>query len=170
MLDLISEFYGEDYESVNDMLSELESEFAHSNIVELREGAVDEGSLAELTEQANSTPVIRFVNLVLYHAVQDGASDIHFEPFEHEFKIRYRIDGALMELAPPPKNLALPVISRIKVMSNLNIAERRLPQDGRLQMRLSTGKSISVSQRRLSSVKAVLRVLDKDTVSLNWLI
>lgn len=168
VLDLISEFYGEDYESVNDMLSELESEFAHSNIVELREGAVDEGSLAELTEQANSTPVIRFVNLVLYHAVQDGASDIHFEPFEHEFKIRYRIDGALMELAPPPKNLALPVISRIKVMSNLNIAERRLPQDGRLQMRLSNRQidfRVSTLPTQFGE-SVVLRVLDKDTVSL----
>lgn len=168
VLDLINEFYGEDYESVNDMLSELESEFAHGNIVELREGAVDEGSLAELTEQANSTPVIRFVNLVLYHAVQDGASDIHFEPFEHEFKIRYRIDGALMELAPPPKNLALPVISRIKVMSNLNIAERRLPQDGRLQMRLSNRQidfRVSTLPTQFGE-SVVLRVLDKDTVSL----
>ena len=77
---------------------------------------------------------MRFVNLVLYQAVQDRASDIHFEPFETEFRIRYRVDGALYEMAPPPKHLALPVISRIKVMANLNISERRLPQDGRINL------------------------------------
>ena len=69
---------------------------------------------------------------MLFQAVQDRASDIHFEPFEDEFKIRYRVDGALYEMSPPPKHLALPVISRIKVMANLNISERRLPQDGRI--------------------------------------
>ncbi len=84
-------------------------------------------------------PIVRFVNLVLSQAVQDRASDIHFEPFEDEFKIRYRVDGALYEMAPPPKHLALPVVSRIKVMANLNISERRLPQDGRIAFNL--GKS-----------------------------
>ncbi len=87
-----------------------------------------------LTTLANETPIIRFVNLVLFQAVQDRASDIHFEPFEDEFKIRYRVDGALYEMSPPPKHLALPVISRLKVMSNLDISERRLPQDGRISM------------------------------------
>ena len=81
---------------------------------------------------ANQAPIVRFVNLVLFQAVQDRASDIHFEPFETEFKIRYRVDGALYEMSPPPKHLALPVISRLKVMANLNISERRLPQDGRI--------------------------------------
>ena len=81
---------------------------------------------------ANEAPIVRFVNLVLYQAMQDRASDIHFEPFETEFHIRYRVDGALYEMAPPPKHLALPVISRLKVMANLNISERRLPQDGRI--------------------------------------
>ena len=85
-----------------------------------------------LAELANEAPIVRFVNLVLFQAVQDRASDIHFEPFEDEFKIRYRVDGALYEMSPPPKHLALPVISRIKVMANLNISERRLPQDGRI--------------------------------------
>ena len=77
-------------------------------------------------------PIVQFVNLVLQQAVPDRASDIHFEPFETEFRIRYRVDGALYEMSPPPKHLALPVISRIKVMANLNISERRLPQDGRI--------------------------------------
>ena len=87
-----------------------------------------------LADIANEAPIVRFVNLVLFQAVQDRASDIHFEPFEDEFKIRYRVDGALYEMSPPPKHLALPVISRIKVMANLNISERRLPQDGRITM------------------------------------
>ena len=89
--------------------------------------------LKSLEAEANATPIIRYVDLILYQAIQDRASDIHFEPFESEFKIRYRVDGSLYEMAPPPRHLALPVISRVKVMSNLNIAERRLPQDGRIQ-------------------------------------
>jgi type IV pilus assembly protein PilB len=81
---------------------------------------------ADLMEDlANKAPIVRFVNLVLFQAVQDRASDIHFEPFEDEVRIRYRVDGALYEMSPPPKHLALPVISRIKVMANLNISERR---------------------------------------------
>ena len=82
-------------------------------------------------------PIVKFVNLVLQQAVPDRASDIHFEPFETEFRIRYRVDGALYEMAPPPKHLALPVTSRIKVMANLNISERRLPQDGRINLTVS---------------------------------
>ena len=85
---------------------------------------------AAVEAEANATPIIRFVDLILYQAIQDRASDIHFEPFENEFKIRYRVDGALYEMSPPPRHLALPVISRVKVMANMNIAERRLPQDG----------------------------------------
>ncbi|NLB54267.1 MAG: type II/IV secretion system protein [Lentisphaerae bacterium] len=167
--EFISQFYGEDSASVSDLLSSLEAEITQSQTMDVGDENLDEGTLQQLTEQANSTPVIRFVNLVLYHAVQDGASDIHFEPFESEFKIRYRLDGALIELPPPPKNLALPVISRIKVMSNLNIAERRLPQDGRLQMRLSS-RSIDFRVSTLPTQfgeSVVLRVLDKDTVSLD---
>ena len=83
---------------------------------------------------ANQTPIIRFVNLVLKQAIKDKASDVHFEPFEDVFRIRYRIDGALYEMAPPPRNLAVPVISRIKVLSNMNISENRIPQDGRIEM------------------------------------
>src|SRR5436853_1996681 len=100
-------------------------------------------SEAGVEAEANATPIIRFVDLILYQAIQDRASDIHFEPFEDEFKIRYRVDGALYEMAPPPKHLALPVISRIKVMSNLNIAERRLPQDGRIQLNIG-GKQVDL--------------------------
>jgi hypothetical protein len=104
---------------------------------------------------ANETPIIRFVNLVLFQAVQDRASDIHFEPFEDEFKIRYRVDGALYEMSPPPKHLALPVISRIKVMANLDISERRLPQDGRISMQIA-GRNIDLA--RLDPAHAIWRI------------
>src|SRR5207248_1406588 len=92
---------------------------------------------AAVEAEANATPIIRFVDLILYQAILDRASDIHFEPFENEFKIRYRVDGALYEMSPPPRHLALPVISRVKVMANMNIAERRLPQDGRIQKHIA---------------------------------
>src|SRR5487761_2243321 len=100
---------------------------------EASEAADNEKLMADL---ANDVPIVKFVNLVLQQAVQDRASDIHFEPFETEFRIRYRVDGALYEMAPPPKHLALPVISRLKIMANLNISERRLPQDGRVSFPL----------------------------------
>src|SRR5581483_4468756 len=113
-------------------------------------------------------PIVRFVNLVLFQAVQDRASDIHFEPFEDEFKIRYRVDGALYEMAPPPKNLALPVVSRIKVMANLNISERRLPQDGRITFNLGD-RTIDLRVSTLPTQfgeSVVLRVLDRSAVNL----
>jgi len=96
----------------------------------------EEFNAAAAAAEANATPIIRYVDLILDRAVQAQASDIHFEPFEKEFKIRYRVDGALYEMEPPPRHLALPVTSRIKVMSNLNIAERRVPQDGRIQRQI----------------------------------
>jgi len=125
----------------------------------------DEAIVASL---ANEAPIIKYVNLVLYQAVQDRASDIHFEPFENEFRIRYRVDGALYEMAPPPKHLALPVISRIKVMANLNISERRLPQDGRVNFPLGN-RAIDLRVSTLPTQfgeSVVLRVLDRSTVNL----
>src|SRR5271156_7178363 len=82
-------------------------------------------------DAASSAPIVNYVNTVLAQAIQARASDIHFEPFEYDFKIRYRVDGALYEMSPPPRSLASAVTSRIKVMSQMNIAERRIPQDGR---------------------------------------
>ena len=124
--------------------------------------------LQDVTKIADATPVVKFVNLVLYQAVQDRASDIHFEPFEDEFKIRYRVDGALYEMSPPPKHLALPVTSRLKVMANLNISERRLPQDGRIALNLG-GKQIDFRISTLPTQfgeSVVLRVLDRSALSL----
>ena len=162
----INQFYGDESDAVNDMLSTLESEI---------EGVGDSVTLGEkddekgIEEAAGSTPVIRFVNLVLYQAINDRASDIHFEPFEKEFKIRYRVDGALYEMAPPPKRLAMPIISRIKVMSGLNISERRLPQDGRIQLHVG-GRLIDLRVSTLPTQfgeSVVLRVLDRSVVSLD---
>jgi type IV pilus assembly protein PilB len=162
----VNQLYGDDSESVNNMLKALEDEIEQADkFLELETAPDDRG----IEAAAGSAPVIRFVNLVLYQAVQDRASDIHFEPFESEFKIRYRVDGALYEMAPPPKRLALPVISRLKVMSGLNIAERRLPQDGRIQLNIG-GRQIDFRVSCLPTQfgeSVVLRVLDRGVVSLD---
>jgi len=165
---VIAELYGNISESVGEMLSALESELKEAgDIVEVKKGAAD--NVVELEQMANQTPVVRFVNLVLYQAVQDRASDIHFEPFENEFKIRYRVDGALYEMQPPPKSLALPVTSRIKVISGLNIAERRLPQDGRIKLTIG-GRSVDFRVSTLPTQhgeSVVLRILDQSVVQLD---
>lgn len=126
---------------------------------------------AEMSAEAAaaSAPIIKYVDLVMKQAIQDRASDIHFEPFEHDFKIRYRVDGALYEMAPPPRHLASPVISRVKVMSNLNIAERRLPQDGRIQREVA-GRQVDMRVSTLPTQfgeSVVLRVLDRSSVNLS---
>lgn len=126
------------------------------------------GLSISLDDAVNDVPVVKFVNLVLMQAVQDRASDIHFEPFEDEFKIRYRVDGALYEMAPPPKHLATPVTSRLKIMANLNISEKRLPQDGRISTVIS-GKQVDLRLSTLPTAfgeSVVLRVLDRGAVQL----
>lgn len=153
----INECYGGEGKAMDDILQQLQT------------GVDASLSAADLEAEANSAPIIRYVDLVLFQAIKERASDIHFEPFEKDFKIRYRVDGSLYEMAPPPVHLSLAIISRIKVMSNMNIAERRVPQDGRIvkqfgdrqvDMRVSTlptqyGESV------------VLRVLDRSSVNLS---
>jgi len=161
----IERFYGqEDNESFSEILKELD---ANKKIA--RE-VVEAGEDAKAAEAlANEVPIVKFVNLVLQQAVQDRASDIHFEPFETDFRIRYRVDGALYEMAPPPKHLALPVTSRIKIMANLNISEKRMPQDGRISLTVS-GKQIDLRVSCLPTAfgeSIVLRVLDRSSVSLD---
>ena len=120
-------------------------------------------------DAASEAPIIRYVDLVMQQAIMDRASDIHFEPFEHDFKIRYRVDGALYEMAPPPRHLASSIISRVKVMSNLNIAERRLPQDGRIQREVG-GRAVDMRVSTLPTQfgeSVVLRVLDRSSVNLS---
>ncbi len=160
--DRIKRYYGTDTSSMEDILKQL------GEAGELMTLRGDE-SAADVEAEANATPIIRFVDLILFQAIQDRASDIHFEPFENEFKIRYRVDGALYEMAPPPRHLALPVISRVKVMANMNIAERRLPQDGRIQKNIA-GRTIDMRVSTLPTQfgeSVVLRVLDRSTVNLD---
>ena len=161
----IEKFYPEGSESVNEILKELEEDKDIAREASAAE-AMDDAALIE--GLANDAPIVRFVNLVVFQAVQDRASDIHFEPFETEFRIRYRVDGALYEMSPPPKHLALPVISRLKVMSNLNISERRLPQDGRIAFQMGN-RMIDLRVSTLPTQfgeSVVLRVLDRTAVNL----
>jgi len=153
--------YGEpQVSSMEDLLGEFETVDA------LAGGTTTEEDVANAASQA---PIIRFVDLVLQEAVKAKASDIHFEPFEDQFRIRYRIDGSLYEMAPPPKNLAPAVIARVKVMSGLNIAERRIPQDGRIKTTIS-GRAVDLRVSTLPTQfgeSVVLRILDKSVVNLD---
>ena len=163
---LISKHYGEDSESVSDILKSLGADTDLAK--DAAEAAATEDAMG-MVDLANEVPIVRFVNLVIFQAIQDRASDIHFEPFEDEFKIRYRVDGALYEMAPPPLHLALPVISRLKVIANLNISERRLPQDGRISFPIA-GKQIDLRVSTLPTQfgeSVVLRVLDRSAVNLD---
>ncbi len=150
--DLINSLYGGESAAMKDLMQEL------NNM-----------QVSNETEDSAAAPVIRFVDLVITQAIKEKASDIHFEPFEKEFKIRYRVDGALYEMQPPPVHLAVPVISRVKVMANMNIAERRVPQDGRIVKQVGD-RSVDM---RVSSLptqygeSVVLRVLDRSSVNLN---
>jgi type IV pilus assembly protein PilB len=159
----IERCYGqEESESFAEILKELGDE-------KLTREAVSVGDDVKAAEElANQVPIVKFVNLVLQQAVLDRASDIHFEPFESEYRIRYRVDGALYEMAPPPKHLSLPVASRIKIMANLNISELRLPQDGRINLALG-GKMVDLRVSTLPTAfgeSIVLRVLDRSSVNL----
>jgi len=124
----------------------------------------DDSSGSEVSDSdIDDTPVVRFVNKVLLDAINSGASDIHLEPYEKEFRVRFRNDGVLHEVASPPRSLAMRIIARLKVMSRMNIAERRVPQDGRIKMNLSRNRSIDFRVNTLPTLygeKVVLRILD----------
>jgi type IV pilus assembly protein PilB len=163
--DLIKQHYGTDTTSMDEVLKQLGQAGELLSV----SGGRDGNGEAAVEAEANATPIIRFVDLILYQAIQDRASDIHFEPFENEFKIRYRVDGALYEMSPPPRHLALPVISRLKVMASMNIAERRLPQDGRIQKHIA-GRNVDLRVSTLPTQfgeSLVLRVLDRSIVNLD---
>ena len=126
--------------------------------------------IQQLKDLASEAPVIRLVSLIITNALEQRASDIHIEPFEDRLIVRYRIDGVLHEVESPPKRMSAPVISRVKILANLDIAERRLPQDGRIRLRIQ-GKEIDL---RVSTVptmhgeSVVMRILDKGGVALDW--
>jgi len=156
-------------EEAAETIGELIAEIGDNPELAKFQGRGESIDLDELREAAESTGVKKLVNLVLLQAIRDKASDIHFEPFEDEFKMRYRIDGVLFEMIPPPKHVAIAVSSRIKVMAHLNIAERRLPQDGRIEL-LVEGRPVDLRVSVLPTMfgeSVVLRVLDRTQVNLD---
>jgi type IV pilus assembly protein PilB len=144
--------------------AELEED---AEALELAKEASDEVNLDQLAASSEEAPVIRLANLILVQAIKDRASDIHIEPFEKTVRLRYRIDGALLDMPPPPSKLAVALASRLKIMSNLDIAERRLPQDGRMRVKVAS-RDYDLRVSFLPTVhgeKCVLRVLDKSNLS-----
>jgi type IV pilus assembly protein PilB len=153
--------------SMNEMLTEIA---ADAN-VEVLEGESDGSGVDvfELKESADEAPVVKLVNMVLVDAIRKGASDLHWEPYEKHFRIRFRIDGVLHEMLSPPKRLEPAIISRLKIMSNLDISERRVPQDGRIKLRFGA-REIDFRVSILPTIfgeKAVLRILDKESLQLD---
>ncbi|HEC03364.1 MAG TPA: pilus assembly protein PilB, partial [Phycisphaerales bacterium] len=152
-------------ENINELIDEIQGDTFLAEF-EGRNASID---LDELKELSESNPVKKLLNLVLLQAIRDKASDIHFEPFENEYKMRYRIDGVLYEMVPPPKYIAAALSSRIKVMADLDIAERRLPQDGRISLTVQ-GNPIDLRVSVLPTMfgeSVVLRVLDRSQASFN---
>jgi general secretion pathway protein E len=152
--DLIERYYGQGRSAMGTIVENLDG------------GVAVEDDVEHLRDLASEAPVIRLVNLILQRAVEQRASDVHIEPFENRLKVRYRIDGVLHEVEAPPSSSTAAVISRVKIMARLNIAERRLPQDGRIQLRVQ-GKELDL---RVSTVptsfgeSVVMRILDRESV------
>lgn len=160
--------YYSSQEDIESVLTEIEEESEGFEEVSGRTPS-ESIDLESLEEMANTAPVRRLLNLVLLQAIQDRASDIHFEPFEDEFKIRYRVDGILYEMVPPPRHLHMAMATRIKAMSGLDIAERRRPQDGRVELDIS-GNPVDLRISTLPTMfgeSVVCRVLDRRQVALD---
>jgi len=158
----VERYYGEEEESLGDVIDEAKKVSGKAIV----KGKKDVDKLKEIASQA---PVVKLLNMVLLRAIKEKASDIHFEPFEKDYKIRYRIDGICYDAAHPPKDLNLAISSRIKVMANLDVAESRLPQDGRIMMDIG-GKGVDLRVSALPTLygeSIVMRVLDKSVVSLS---
>ena len=158
----IARHYADKQDSIEDVIGQMEEKHPEKQ----GQGAYDIGSEEELV---NSAPIRKLLNMVMLLAIRDQASDIHFEPFEDEFKIRVKADGVLYEMVPPPRHLANAIVSRIKVMANLDIAERRLPQDGRIELSVG-GNSVDLRVSVLPTMfgeSVVMRVLDRTVVQLD---
>lgn len=162
----IQNYYVKSEETFDDIMEVIERKMG---LVEVKE---DEGTFIDLKilrDMASQEPVVKLINLLLLKAINDRASDLHFEPFEDVYKVRCRVNGILKDIAHPPKNMHLAMSSRIKVLANLDIAERRLPQDGRILM-VVEDKKIDIRVSTLSTMfgeAVVLRILDKSTVNLS---
>ena len=162
--DRISQYYGDASESVADMLKSLGEGLDGDASLKS-----DPNDVAALEGAANNNAIVKFVNMILYQGVVDRAADIHIEPFEHDFKIRYRVDGALYEVKAPDVSMAPAIISRVKIMANLNIAERRIPQDGRIAITVA-GRPVDLRVSCLPTThgeSVVMRILDQSATSLD---
>lgn len=162
----IERLYAGHHESIQDVVNQIEQDKGLAQLANRNQNTID---LEAIEEMAEAAPVRKLLNMVLLLAIKDKASDIHFEPFEEEYKMRYRVDGILYELVPPPRHLAPAIASRIKVMSNLDIAERRLPQDGKIQLALG-GNCVDIRVSTLPTMfgeSVVLRILDRSVIQLD---
>ncbi len=146
-------------DTLSDGLADLESEDLENLDISTGEASESEDG----NDAVDETPIVRFINKVLIDAIRQGASDIHFEPYEHDYRVRFRTDGVLREVIRPPRNLSSRLAARLKVMSQMDISERRVPQDGRIQMKLSRNRAIDFRVNTLPTLfgeKIVLRILD----------
>jgi type IV pilus assembly protein PilB len=162
----LEKYYESDKDTINNLIDELNSDKELKKAIESVESGKHDLNVEDL---ADSAPVRKLLNMVLLLAIKDHASDIHFEPFEDEFRIRIKADGVLFEMVPPPRHLAFAITTRIKVMANLDIAERRMPQDGRIELTVG-GHPIDLRVSVLPTLfgeSVVMRVLDRSVVSLN---
>jgi type IV pilus assembly protein PilB len=165
----IEKYYEAPTSSMSDMLSEITAEVGNVEVVEGSEEESAKVDIFELKESSEEAPVVKLVNMVLVDAIRKGASDLHWEPYDKVFRIRFRIDGVLHEMLAPPKRLEPAIISRLKIMANLDISERRVPQDGRIKLRYGQ-REIDFRVSVLPTIfgeKAVLRILDKDSLQLD---
>ncbi|MBQ3672564.1 MAG: type II/IV secretion system protein [Kiritimatiellae bacterium] len=161
----IAQYYGDANDSVADMIKQLGEGMTDDDAL----AGANANDIASMESAANSSAIIRFVNLVLYQGVVDRAADIHIEPFENDFKIRYRVDGALYAMKAPDVKMAPAIISRIKILANLNISERRVPQDGRIALTVA-GKPVDLRVSCLPTAhgeSVVMRILDQSATSLD---
>jgi type IV pilus assembly protein PilB len=170
IIDKLNSIYATKGGSMEDIIQDAQKqseEEADADSIETVREALEEVNLDKLAASSEEVPVIKLANLIIVQAIKDRASDVHLEPFEKTMRLRYRVDGALLDATPPPKQLQLALASRFKIMSSLDIAERRLPQDGRMRVRVS-GKDYDLRVSVLPTVfgeKIVLRVLDKTSLS-----
>ncbi|MCH2376490.1 MAG: Flp pilus assembly complex ATPase component TadA, partial [Planctomycetes bacterium] len=157
----IEKYYGQNAEGMDGLFDGL-----GKDAVGQERESID---IAQVEADANAAPVVKLLNMILLQAIRDRSADIHLEPFEHEFKVRYRVDGVLYEMMPPPIHLARAVISRVKVMANLDIAETRLPQDGRIELNIG-GNPVDLRVSTLPTMygeSVVMRILDRQNLALN---
>ena len=164
ILDAIDRYYGIGDLTIENIIAENQKTGEEDNILSIDLSEYDIGSLDAVINQPH---VIKTVNLILLQAIRDRASDLHIEPFEGLMRVRYRVDGVLREIPPPPKNLQLGIISRLKVMANMNISETRRPQDGRIKLSVEGGREVDLRVSTLPTVHGesiVMRVLDRSVM------